>query len=286
MKKLALTILGLFTLMACGEDVYQENIGDVSEDSGYTVFTDDSGPGQTGYLSPFDNQTCCSIITYIFDNTTTDLVLEFVPYVGLSRFDDTYDTTHFGWSIPLNVINYPNLLLGNDEYFNLVACNLVSVAPGATDIEQNVQLPIGPGQYFTIVPPSTNAEWTILNEYGKLYAIDAIIKDTSGNILATDRLRFPFLAPGVTQPPAASGFLPMPVHPINPQPEQYDLWYHKETKEICIGSDPEYATIGGGGGLSGLPSELVFTHEYAPGQYRDYILSLTTDLTTVRISLQ
>ena len=46
MKKLALTILGLFTLVACGEDVYQENIGDVSEDSGYTVFTHEYAPGQ------------------------------------------------------------------------------------------------------------------------------------------------------------------------------------------------------------------------------------------------
>ncbi len=79
MKKLALTILGLFTLVACGEDVYQENAGNTSEDQGYTVFTDDSGPGQTGYLSPFDNNFCCSQINYVFENLTTDFDLEFIP---------------------------------------------------------------------------------------------------------------------------------------------------------------------------------------------------------------
>lgn len=273
--------------MACGEDVYQENIGDASEDPGYTVFTDDSGPGQTGYQSPFDNQPCCSIVTYIFDNTTTDLVLHFNPLISLARFDGVYDNIHSMWGAPLNPTDYPNLLLGNDEYFKLVECNPISIAPGTTDIlGPGGQLPLSPVGYLSIAPPTTSLEWTLLYEFGKMYAIDAVVMDTFGNVIASDRLRFPFLAPGVTQPPAASGFLPMPVHPTNPQPEQYDLWYHEDTFEICIGSDPEYAAIGGAHGLIDRPSELTFTHEYAPGQYRDYILSLTTDLTTVRITLQ
>lgn len=46
MKKLVLTVLGFFTLMVCSEEVYQENIGDTSEDSGYTVFTHEYAPGQ------------------------------------------------------------------------------------------------------------------------------------------------------------------------------------------------------------------------------------------------
>src|SRR5690554_2275265 len=121
MKKLILTILGLFTLIACSDEVYQEiaeqqnsgNVENTPEDPENTVFTDDTLPGQTNYQSPFGNPTCCSIITYIFDNTTTDLVLQFNPLVSLARFDDVYDTTHFGWSVPFNATNYPNLLLLN-----------------------------------------------------------------------------------------------------------------------------------------------------------------------------
>jgi len=278
--------------MACGEDVYQEidkqnsgNVEDTSEDPAYTVLTDDSGPGQTGYQSPYDNNVCCSPVDYSFENLTTDLELEFIPYVGFARFDGAYDAMHFAW--PINPTLYPNLLLGEtDEYFKLVKCDPFFIGPGGADnFGSSAQLPIGPGNHFSITPPTSPSEWTILYEYGKIYAIDAVIKDGGGTIVASERLRFPFLAPGVTQPPAASGFLPMPVHPTNPLPEQYDLWYHYDTFEICVGSDPAYFHTGGDG-LSGRPSELTFTHEYAPGQYRDYILSLTTDLTTVRITLQ
>src|SRR5690606_40138397 len=80
MKKLALTILGLFTLMACSDEVYQEiaeqqnsrNVENIPEDPENTVFTDDSGPGQTGYLSPYDNSTCCTLVNYVFKNGSTN----------------------------------------------------------------------------------------------------------------------------------------------------------------------------------------------------------------------
>lgn len=269
---------------ACSEDIHQEidkqNLGTVDyipEDSGMnTVYTVDPA---TGYQSPFDNQVCCSFIDYVFENLTPDLYLEFIPWVGMARFDDAYDAHHFGW--PLTPALYGDVLLGGEEYFQLVECSLVSLMPGGSFTSSNNQLPMAPSGDLSVAFPSSGAEWTFLYEYGKIYAIDAVIKDAAGTIVASDRLRFPFLAPGVNQPPAGSGFVPMPLHPTTPQLEQYDLWYHKDTREICIGNNPEYAAIGGAHGLIGRPSELNFMYN---GTMRT--LSLTTDLTTVRITLQ
>lgn len=284
MKKLTLLLLVSLAFTACSEDIHQEidnqNLGNtenVSDDSGMNmVYTFDPA---TGYQSPFDNQICCSFIDYVFENLTPDLYLEFIPEVGMARFDDTYDVHHFGW--PLNPALYGKVLLSGAEYFELVECNLVSLVPGGSFNSSNNQLPMSPSGDLSVAPPSSGAEWTFLYEYGKIYAIDAVIKDAAGTIVASDRLRFPFLAPGVNQPPAGSGFVPMPVDPFFPQLEQYDLWYHKDTREICIGNNPEYAAIGGAHGLIGRPSELNFMYN---GTMRT--LSLTTDLTTVRITLQ
>lgn len=273
---------------ACSEDIHQEidkqNLGTVDyipDDSGMnTVYTVDPA---TGYQSPFDNSVCCSPVDYVFENLTPDLYLEFIPEVGMARFDDAYDVHHFGW--PFTSSLYDQVLLGGSvEYFELVKCNPIYLNPGDYfPFTSGAQLPMSPSGFLSVDTPWTGAEWTFLYEYGKIYAIDAVIKDAAGTIVASDRLRFPFLAPGVNQPPAGSGFVPMPVNPFFPQLEQYDLWYHQDTREICIGNNPEYAAIGAAHGLIGRPSELTFS-DPVTGVMRT--LSLTTDLTTVRITLQ
>lgn len=147
----------------------------------------------------------------MFENLTADFDLEFIPWVGMARFDDVYDSWHFGWPLtpPYNLV-----LLNGAEYFQLVECNSIYLAPGATiPLSTGGQLPISPSGILSVAPPNTGLEWTFLYEYGKIYAVDAVIKDSAGTIVASDRLRFPFLAPGVTHPPTASGFLPMPVDP-------------------------------------------------------------------------
>lgn len=168
MKKLALTILGLFTLIACSDEVYQEiadnqnsgNVENTPENPENTVFTVDPA---TGYESPYDNNVCCSMVAYSFENLTTDLNLEFFPYVGLARFDGAYDAMHFAW--PINSTLYPNVLAPpeNHEYFKLVKCNPFYIpAGGADNFAYSAQLPIAPGDPFTITPPTSPTEWTIL----------------------------------------------------------------------------------------------------------------------------
>lgn len=285
MKKLMFLFLTTVAVTACSEDIHQEideqTIGEngtlngnPTDGSGNTTYTFDPA---TAYQSPYDNNICCTPVAYSFENLTTDLDLEFVPYVGLARYDGAYDTKHFAWAI--NSTLYPNLLLQNeDEYFRLIECNPFFIGAGNADnFAYSVQLPIGTGNKFSITPPSTPSESSLLLEYGKIYAIDAVIKDPSGNVVASERLRFPFLPSGVNRPPVTSGFVQMPTLG---KPEQNDLWYHIQTKEICVGSDPAFHHIGGDG-LSGRPSELNFVYNGTL-----YNLSLTTDLSTVRITLQ
>jgi len=276
MKKLPVILIGLFMFVACSEDAVQNAESQKGNpELGNTVKTIDSA---IPYESPYDNSaTCCSAVNMNFINNT-DLNLEFEPYGGLARFDGAYDSYHFGWGIPLNATNYPNLISNEtDEYFKLVRCKPVQIGAFSSFNQLTGQFPVP--NLFSIASPTTSAEIGLLYEFGKFYALNAKITDpNNGNAIVQNNafLRFPFLPPGYLSPNQLSGnWIQMPSNSI----QTTDLWYHNQTLEICVGSDPG-AYPGGGDGINNKPSELLFNYNGKP-----YILKLYTTSSDVVVLL-
>jgi len=289
MKKSIIALMGLFTLFACSEDSYQQ--ADKMNES--VVVDSGSGGMQTNsidpiipYESPYGNlQTCCSSIIFDFTNNT-DLDLEFSPFVGFARFDGAYDNMHFGWggsspSYFLNNGNYPNLIapVENAEYFQLAKCKIFTLPKFSTFNQNTGQFPVF--SHFPLANPSTSQELGIIYEFGKMYSIEATIKDpANGNSIVRNNqiLKFPFLPAGITDP-AMLGSGDWIRIPSLLSPKTDDLWYNRHTLEICVGND-SVSYPGGGDGINDKPSEFIFDYN---GQ--TYILKLSTTSTNVIIKL-
>lgn len=283
MKKAILAITGLFMLFSCSDETIQQN----DKQTENTVLKNNSDGMTTNsidpaipYESPYDNQPCCSPVTYKFINNT-NLELNFDPYISLSRFDGMYDSQHFSYNSSLfNSTNCPNLLVTEGfEYFELVRCNTINVSSYNSIVTSYwVQVPILGINLFTISNPTTSIEQNLLDEFGKIYSLDGEVLDpVNGNVvLPKTTLRFPFLPQGITDPNQLSGdWIQMPS--VNAKTK--DLWYHYETFEICVGNDSA-AYPGGGADLNDKPSEIVFDYN---GE--TYILKLYTTATDVVILL-
>src|SRR5690606_387567 len=286
MKKSIIALMGLFMLVACNEDVYQEadqmnESGNVENNSG--GMQANSVDPAIPYESPYDDfSTCCSAVIFDFNNKT-DLDLYFDPYVGLARYDGAYDNIHFSWGIPLTAALYPNIISNETaEYFKLAKCKEMFVGSGlSVNYSSGWQLPIYNGAFFTLlnsVPTSTENQ--LLTEFGKIFSINATIRDPNNFnmvVRGNEYLRFPFLPTGVTNPMmlGSGDWIQMPS--ISTQTE--DLWYHHKTLEICVGNDSS-AFPGGGDGINDKPSELIFDYSG-----KTYILKLSTTSTHVLIAL-
>ncbi|TDS63573.1 hypothetical protein [Myroides indicus] len=255
-------------LFACSDEYVQETV-----DTLPTAYTNDPG---IPYESPFLNGICCSLVNYHFINES-DLDLEFVPYVGLARFDGVDDGNHFGWALT-PVSNYPNVLANGMEYLSLIECLPVFTASYSSDFYTNLgQLPTSyalPNTVFHIANPSSNiyVEAGFLSEDGKFYSFEATVTDpVTGTPVINEHLKFPFLPKGVTDPNTLSGeWIPLPPSGM----ETEDLWYHHETLEICIGND--YINHPGGGvGWNDKPSIVEFS--YNGKEYRLEAYTTSTD---------
>jgi len=258
MKKVIFT-LGLFTLFACGEDVYQEmdrqnsaiaenSSGDSGMISPYTY--DPLIP----YESPYDLLGADRNFDYVFINDT-DLYLSFVAAVNLCYYDGANDLNHFG-----NVMNptiYPALLynpLNINEYLgHSVVTNGFHFPPFTTETitVQGINLPTNPsgpttasGQFFDFTHVPNEA--ALFEQYGKVYAIEGAATDQYGAQVMSTAIRFPFMGPGGQ--PSAPDWISI----NTPSPLAQDTWYNVLSLEIC----QEY----GSGSWANLDSFYIFTH--------------------------
>lgn len=277
MKKLFLLLTMLLLLISCSDEVVHQK----EEDFVKTPYTEDPA---IPYESPFKAAICCSLVNYHFINDS-DLDLEFIPYIGLARFDDIYDNIHFGW--PLTpASDFPNVLFPNgEEYLNFIECLSIYTAAYSSDFYTNLgQLASSlayPNTVFLIANPAANpyVEAGFLSEDGKFYAFKATVTDpmTGNPVIIDESLRFPFLPAGITDPYVITGeWIPMPPAGLDTE----DLWYHHETREICIGNDPVNHP-GGGLGWNDKPSAVEFSY-----QGEDYRLEAITTLTDFIVQLQ
>lgn len=205
MKKIVLSIFGIFALAACGGDVYQEddkqfanNPQNSSGDSGgNTVFTyDPSLPGHSVpgvpasgvYESPYSVTGNNGIMYHLINNTPYDIVI--TPFVGFFCYGSWVDPY---WNGGAGASTMPGLFtdgLGNaKQYGNTIAIDPVKLGswssishgPSTGRFPLNGAHWIG-GSSFT---DSTNppAEIGAMQEIGKIYFIEYDVPGLASGVL-------------------------------------------------------------------------------------------------------
>src|SRR5690554_2720883 len=207
MKKIVLSILGIFALAACSGDVYQEadkqfadNPQNSSGDSsGNTVFTYDPGlpghnvPGVPGagvaaYESPHSVTGTNGIMYHLINNTPYDIVI--TPFVGFFCYGPWVDIY---WNGGAGAFTMPELFTDDSgnakQYGNTIAIDpvklgsfsSVSHGPSSGRFPLNGAHWIG-GSSFT---DSTNppAEIGAMMEIGKIYFIEYDVPGLASGVL-------------------------------------------------------------------------------------------------------
>lgn len=198
MKKIVLSILGIFALAACSEDVYQE-IDQQNEEADMMApltFNENGSGGFAGggfnnlainYFSPWDiwwNRGPDFVgfqPSYVISNggaigeNYSPYTLEVFAWIGLAYFDGDNDGVFYDHSLPAglqlvadmaaNPGQYQNLFVNNQEVGNLVRTNTPLVfqpLEGARieDLEDHLPMPGGTAPRYATTPPPYNwAPW-------------------------------------------------------------------------------------------------------------------------------
>ena len=265
MKKSIIALMGLFTLIACSEDSYQEadkmneNSANAVESTGSqnSVKTVDS---TIPYASPYGTT---DRITYIFQNDT-DYEFRFQAIIHLCFFDGSNNNVHFGHNLsmfPYFAIPFPNT--NWNEYTWSQTAKMITIPPHTTEtikISGKI-LPVDPsgpktasGQYFDlnkylpgIMPAISNAEIDFFGNYGKFVGFEGAVYDPATSSNANTTLRFP-LGPQYSNISfwGSSFWANVPI----PGSTQQKL-FNTQTNEICtanpspglIGSRPSFQSF-------------------------------------------
>lgn len=154
MKKIVLSIFGIFALVACGGDVYQEEADRQIElnhsnpqnppenPGGNTVYTDDSGimpganvPGVVStpyYKSPFSVTAGSPIMYHLINNTPFDIII--TPHVGFFCYGSSVDAYwNGGASAPAMPFLFTDGFGNEKQYGNTIAIDPVKL-PAFTSI--------------------------------------------------------------------------------------------------------------------------------------------------------
>jgi len=278
--------MGLFTLMACSEDSYQEADKMSETRSGTVENTEPQNSVKTvdlaiPYRSPYhmNNGPCCNQVEYVFINNS-DLILEVSTAFGLAKYDGADDLKHFGWPMSPSS-NYPTFFIYTTrEYFEELYSTYKTIPPFSTQTSgPGAQVPIvGQNSFFTLgsfTVPSTTSEAKLLYEFGKAFGYHVFVRNPVTNIADTFVVRVPFLPSGITDPNQISNeWLPL----VNATYPYGALWYNKKSLEICIGTNGE----GNYGNFFNADSKYIF--DDGNGQY--YELKSTINSTQVILSLE
>ncbi len=251
MKKTIIALMGVFTLVACSEDSYQE--ADKMNATGTVENTEPQNSVRTvdpviDYESPYGTT---DRFDYIFQNDT-DLELRFVAIVNLWRYDgNPADNIHHGF--PLTSIPHftmPSISWG--EYTWYLASKMIIIPPHTTEtisMSGGTILPVnsaGPttasGQYFNLhgnpalVPALTVPQMNFLGKYGKFVGFEGYAAHpvTGGGSNLT--LRFPIGPQFSNSFTGGSSWIPVPGLPTG-----YQKLYHTLTKEVC---EVNYTSLG------------------------------------------
>jgi|SRR5690554_33684 len=179
MKKTILLMFGLFTLVACSDEVVSET-ADVKQDESIMPPTSDPA---ISYESPFNDFYASEVVTYKISNMLPEDV-EIIGHFGFAYFDGFDDNFHH--SFDLYSIFFPNLYWNNSiEYLNTVSSTTV-IAPASKNLSLvQGRCPTAPPTAsapitFNIDSASGSGNGTIheahfLRNVGKMYFLDVNI---------------------------------------------------------------------------------------------------------------
>lgn len=253
MKKSIIALMGLFTLVACSEDVYQE--ADKMSENGAVENTEPQNSIKTtdptiGYNSPYNFGAPDPIHKIL---NATNFELRMTAYIGLAYDDSNTSPMYFGmFNLASGV--YPNLFAGSIKYGNVVSSDVYTLMPNDVRYCYYGSAPMTPNP---ISPQPTDFNFTfsgitaqeidLLRQYGKIYYIDYEIYDpTIASVIASGSL--------------SSGFVPnigsFGTLPGNWQPIGNDVIHSREllsemgsreivvTENVGAGDFPSQVSIG------------------------------------------
>ncbi|RRA93299.1 hypothetical protein [Paenimyroides viscosum] len=272
MKKSIIALMGLFTLVACSEDAYQEvdervESGSLENNSGGTMMPMTIS---TGYDSPFqpygssDNEN----ITTTFRNNTP-LLLELTPF-GEEMHAQTFLIANNVYFLPPPRTDYT---------LNPIPSTSFNVMAGTVETNLDDGAPMAVN-----APPYTNSLGSIIYDfgswtpnwrfyhYGKIYYFKYKIFDNLGNVLKDGVIKHKFYddADEASTFPASSKWkLVGEVPSLKPM---YDVvvMYNEDWDEMCLTNKDGYSA----NGFDPLPSSVDVVD---PNTGTTHVLEFTTD---------
>lgn len=243
MKKISIAVLGLFTLVACSEDAYQEadrrteaGVVDNNADGGIKPLT-----FTQGYQSPFLPSVANGGVVTTFTNNTP-LFLELQPFG---------EDMHVQLFLSANNETYPPN--GVSTYFNPIPGNKFMINPGTFPADTNSD----PGAPMAVnAPPYLNSTGSIIYDFGswtpnwrmyhhgKIYYFKYNVLDANGLVIASGYLKHKFFNDSdtfedisnteadwqyVTQVSGLPGYDPV-------------VMYSRNWDEMCITNNRNYTT--------------------------------------------
>lgn len=269
--------MGLFTLVACGEDTYQEvderlESGSLENNSGGTMMP---MTASSGYNSPFNpNGTTSNGVTTTFTNNTP-LLLELTPY-GQDIHVQTFLSANGKPCCPPPDYDTPFFAFEGTSFL---------IKPGTVETNEDGGAPLAVN-----APPFTSSAGTIIYDfgswspnwrmyhYGKIYYFKYKVYNTMGIPFEEGYIRHQFYGetdhsddinfndPDWIKVANADGLIPW---------HDAVVMYHRNQDEMCITNKPGYTTppllsnITITDPVTGIPHVLEFTSN-ASGIYVDF----------------
>jgi len=171
MKKSIIALMGLFTLVACSDESYQQ-ADKMNENN--NIVAPPTIDVNIPYESPFYEGMCCHVthVPYIIDNQLSEQI-EIIGHFGFGIYDGADDGFHFGEDlVGLVAVN----LYGNStEYLNTVNSSTSFFEANTYTIAAESMAPVV-GPEFLIDDTSggsaASSEVELIHQFGKMYYLD------------------------------------------------------------------------------------------------------------------
>ena len=243
MKKMSIALLGLFTLVACSEDAYQEadrkteaGVVDNNADGGIKPLTTSSD-----YNSPFNKSVKNGGVVTTFTNNTP-LFLELQPFG---------EDMHMQLYLSANNIPFSNPFAYGDIGISLIPGNKFMINPGTIETNMDSDAPLAVN-----APPYTNSMGSIIYDFGswstnwrmyhhgKVYYFKYNVLDANGMVIKSGYLKHKFYDDSDTFEDVSNDDANWQYVADVVSLPGYDavVMYHMNDDEMCITNDRNYTT--------------------------------------------
>ena len=280
MKKSIIALMGLFTLVACSEDAYQEvdervESGSLENNSGGTMMPMTVSSGYDSPFEPYGSSNNENIATIFRNNTPLN--------VSLQPFGEDMHVQTF---LNVNTITYPPSSIGALANLKPIAGASFNVMAGTVETNLDDGAPMAVN-----APPYTNSLGSIIYDfgswtpnwrmyhYGKIYYFKYKIFDSMGNVLADGYIKHKFYndIDDVNSFPASSEWKWVGAVPSLGPMYDVAVMYNQDWDEMCLTNNDNYSA----NGFDPLPSSVDVVD---PSTGTTHTLSFTSDVNGVYVN--